>query len=1423
MTWLLIFLLLAAAAALAVVPAAAGGGAHAMSVYPGMVVAADYDNDRIQVFHPNGTFAFKFGWLGGDLETFVAPLATALAVAPDGRIVVAGHDRGHLFSSDGFVGPYNHTIRVFHPNGTFAFKFGTNGTGDGQFATNGTGDASYEDGISGVAVAPDGRIVVADLVNHRIQVFHPNGTFAFKLGTNGTGDREFGPPSGVAVAPDGRIVVTDGDNVQVFHPNGTFAFQFGAGGVVAVAPDGRIVVTDGDNVQVFHPNGTFDLKFALSGHTSAYYPSAVAVAPDGRILTIGDARFGGLLSVQVFRPDGTFGFSIGGPGEGDGKFGRYEGYGLLRPVGGPSAVAVAPGPAPPPASADRPSAPSCNPCGTGMIVVADSGNHRIQVFHPNGTFAFKFGTQGAGEGQFRNGPYDVAVAPDGRIVVADRYSYRSGSIQVFHPNGTFARESVIEGGGSGTGIAFAPNGRMVVSSSHGNVHVFHPNGTYIAFGLRGAGEEQIQPTDVAVAPDGRIVVADAGNHRIQVFHPNGTFAFAVGLPPSIGEYGDRTGGDADGEFNYPTGVAVAPDGRIVAADYYNDRIQVFHPNGTYAFKFGTRGIVAGGELLGPSGVAVAPDGRIVVTDSGNDRIQVFHPNGTYAFKFGTRGIVMGPFDRPSAVAFTPDGRIVVADADDRDVQVFHPNGTFALDVGRGAGNLLGKFGSPSGVAVAPDGRIVVADPNYGRIQVFRPDGTFAFVFGLRGAGEEQIQPTDVAVAPDGRIVVADAGNHRIQVFHPNGTFAFAVGLPPSIGEYGDRTGGDADGEFNYPTGVAVAPDGRIVAADYYNDRIQVFHPNGTYAFKFGTRGAGEREFEGPTGVAVAPDGRIVVTDSGNDRIQVFHPNGTFAFSTGLWNDGDVRLGYPAAVAVAPDGRIAVADTVHARIHVFHPNGTFAFAVGPPAAVGQFYSPSGVAVAPVLPTPPVNGTAPPLPDPAPVPVDPVSSTPVNDTAPLPSPGAELPTVAVLPNGIVSPPMGGAPPPTAVVLIPAGSSVPGCEEANECNIPENVTVGVGGEVTWTNGDTAAHTVTSGTPDGGPDGIFDSGLFMPDGTYTFTFEEAGAYPYFCIVHPWRIGTVTASDEWLVNDATGVVIDVAGLAGQGRPPLDGSASSTVTFPAVETSVAASFATVTFPPGVAAAHVPAGGRLALRVAADVPDDARVQGALAYEGSGRVTLQRVVEVGDESGRVEFDLPVRILLEGQAGGRAFYIEGGADGGTITPIDQACAADDAARVHRHLGGAGECQMDSANGDKIIYTYHLTLFGTALPERAPPPVVDTCSVSVGTPDLRVSVQPGRHSDPVRQVVVNSGSAPFAHVNLTATPWSGGLPASATEVREDRDAVDYVPLADGTAVADGLGGGDEAPLWFRLNLTPYEDLQGGTTLDQRVTYQAECALSPP
>ncbi|MBI5146539.1 MAG: cupredoxin domain-containing protein [Thaumarchaeota archaeon] len=93
---------------------------------------------------------------------------------------------------------------------------------------------------------------------------------------------------------------------------------------------------------------------------------------------------------------------------------------------------------------------------------------------------------------------------------------------------------------------------------------------------------------------------------------------------------------------------------------------------------------------------------------------------------------------------------------------------------------------------------------------------------------------------------------------------------------------------------------------------------------------------------------------------------------------------------------------------------------------------------------------------------------------------------------------------IVSIPAGSSVPGCEATNECFIPSSITIVTGNTVTWTNDDTAAHTVTSGM-DATPDGTFDSSLLPAGKTFSFKFESSGEYPYYCMVHPWMTGKVT------------------------------------------------------------------------------------------------------------------------------------------------------------------------------------------------------------------------------------------------------------------------------------------------------------------------------
>ena len=90
----------------------------------------------------------------------------------------------------------------------------------------------------------------------------------------------------------------------------------------------------------------------------------------------------------------------------------------------------------------------------------------------------------------------------------------------------------------------------------------------------------------------------------------------------------------------------------------------------------------------------------------------------------------------------------------------------------------------------------------------------------------------------------------------------------------------------------------------------------------------------------------------------------------------------------------------------------------------------------------------------------------------------------------------------VSIPQGSSTLS-EGAYD---PNPVQVSAGGTVTWTNNDAQPHTATSGE-NAAPDGIFDSSILAAGKSFSYTFAEAGEYPYYCMLHPNMVGTVSVS----------------------------------------------------------------------------------------------------------------------------------------------------------------------------------------------------------------------------------------------------------------------------------------------------------------------------
>jgi len=104
-------------------------------------------------------------------------------------------------------------------------------------------------------------------------------------------------------------------------------------------------------------------------------------------------------------------------------------------------------------------------------------------------------------------------------------------------------------------------------------------------------------------------------------------------------------------------------------------------------------------------------------------------------------------------------------------------------------------------------------------------------------------------------------------------------------------------------------------------------------------------------------------------------------------------------------------------------------------------------------------------------------------------------------------------THTINIPTGAADPNAQYfwqvKSTGNTDGELTIQVMDSIRWANADTAAHTVTSGTPADGPDGIFDSSLYPPGSSFNFQFREAGTYDYFCIVHPWMIGVVNVVEE--------------------------------------------------------------------------------------------------------------------------------------------------------------------------------------------------------------------------------------------------------------------------------------------------------------------------
>ena len=313
------------------------------------------------------------------------------------------------------------------------------------------------------------------------------------------------------------------------------------------------------------------------------------------------------------------------------------------------------------------------------------------------------------------------------------------------------------------------------------------------------------PSKLAVLPDGRLVVSDAGQHRLVVFQADGATVDAI---IGTGERGHADGDEDTARFAEPNGVLALPaevaqevgydllvadtaGHRLRGVKIGQDRLLRSRTATEVTTLAGTGEQWMQGESL-PRGEGDARSyslstpwdltwshslNRAVIAMAGIHQLWTYDPaTGALLVLAGTtqEGLVDGPavtswWAQPSGLDEMPDGRIVIADSESSAVRLLDPQtmqvstlvGKGLFDFGHVDGPLdRARLQHPLGVTALPDGRIAIADTYNGAIRLLDEEtGEVVTV------ATDLKEPSDAIVGPPvdgiGQLIVVESGAHRI--------------------------------------------------------------------------------------------------------------------------------------------------------------------------------------------------------------------------------------------------------------------------------------------------------------------------------------------------------------------------------------------------------------------------------------------------------------------------------------------------------------------------------------------------------------------------------------------------------------------------------------------------------------------------------------
>ena len=251
------------------------------------------------------------------------------------------------------------------------------------------------------------------------------------------------------------------------------------------------------------------------------------------------------------------------------------------------------------------------------------------------------------------------------------------------------------------GIAVNTKGSIAITDCIGHcVYIFDKEGNCLRkIGSQGRTAGQFNyPRGVTYLNDNEILIADAGNNRIQhVDVQTGTF---------VKSFGKR--GAAKGEFSFPYDVCLDEQHHIVVTEHSNHRMHVITQQDETISIFGD----SGPEKLNRPTSCIPHKNMFLVSDGGNHCIKVFYQSGTFLYKFGTQGNQDGQFDWPRGMLVDRYSNLLVCDSNNDRVQQFMLDGRFT-------GKTITHLPGPFGIATAPDGRILVASGIANKVYILK--------------------------------------------------------------------------------------------------------------------------------------------------------------------------------------------------------------------------------------------------------------------------------------------------------------------------------------------------------------------------------------------------------------------------------------------------------------------------------------------------------------------------------------------------------------------------------------------------------------------------------------------------------------------------------------------------------------------------------